>query len=74
MGTSAPGHGARRALTLGFACGNRSLGLLLAVLPASADPGLGLFLALGQFPIYLLPGAMAPLYRHMLAGERAGRR
>jgi len=58
--------GRRRALTLGFISGNRSLGLLLAVLPASADPGLALFFILGQFPIYLLPAALAPLYRRLL--------
>ncbi len=57
------GLGRRRALTLGFISGNRSLGLLLAVLPASADPGLALFFILGQFPIYILPAALAPLYR-----------
>ncbi len=58
--------GRRRALTLGFISGNRSLGLLLAVLPATADPGLALFFVLGQFPIYLLPAALAPLYRRLL--------
>lgn len=58
--------GRRRALTLGFLSGNRSLGLLLAILPASADPGLALFFILGQFPIYILPAALAPLYRRLL--------
>lgn len=66
VGALALGLERRRALTLGFAGGNRNLGLLLAVLPASADPGLALFLAMGQFPIYLLPGLLAPVYRWAL--------
>ncbi len=60
------GFGRRRALTLGFLSGNRAVGLLLAVLPASADPLLTLFFILGQFPIYVLPAALAPVYRRLL--------
>ena len=64
--------GGHRALSLGFAAGNRNLGLLLAILPATADPALALFLALGQFPIYLLPWLMTPLYRRLVPPHRSG--
>ncbi len=60
------GLGREVALSVGYSCGNRNMAMLLAVLPASSDPDVLLYFALGQFPIYILPGALAPLYRRLL--------
>lgn len=54
--------GWRRALSVGFAGGNRSMGLWLAVLPASASPDIMLYFAVGQLPMYVLPALLARLY------------
>jgi len=59
--------GGRDALTLGFLAGTRNMGLLLAVLPASAEPALFLYIATAQFPIYIMPTVLRPIYRHLLA-------
>lgn len=66
----AAGMGRRPALTVGFASGNRNMGVLLAVLPAGAAPDAVLFFALGQLPIYTLPVLLGPLYRRWLPGYR----
>ena len=42
--------------------GNRNQALFLAVLPAAADPGVLLFFALGQIPMFLSPSCCAPVY------------
>jgi BASS family bile acid:Na+ symporter len=59
--------GRRPALTVGFASGNRNMGLLLAVLPADSAPDALLFFALAQLPIYMLPAVLGPAYRRWLA-------
>lgn len=59
--------GRRDALTVGFLAGTRNMGLLLAVLPATADPALFLYIATTQFPIYIMPTLLRPLYRRLLA-------
>jgi len=59
--------GRRDALTMGFLAGTRNMGLLLAVLPASAEPALFLYIATAQFPIYIMPTVLRPIYRHLLA-------
>lgn len=59
--------GRRAALTVGFASGNRNMGLLLAVLPAEAAPDAMLFFAVAQLPIYILPALLGPAYRRWLA-------
>jgi BASS family bile acid:Na+ symporter len=61
--------GARSATTLAFLSGNRNAALLLAVLPP--EPALTLYIAVAQFPIYLLPSLLFPLYRR-LAGAAPG--
>lgn len=66
------GMGRRRALTVGFAAGNRNMALLLAVLPATSDSALLLFFALAQLPIYLLPAGLTPLYRRLLRSQASG--
>jgi BASS family bile acid:Na+ symporter len=60
------GCGRRIALTVGFANGNRNLGMLLAVLGAGADPDFALFVAIGQLPIFMLPWLTLPLYRRLI--------
>ncbi len=62
------GRERRLALTVGFSSGCRNLAILLAALPADADPDIPLFFALGQFPIYITPALMRPLYRRLLGG------
>jgi BASS family bile acid:Na+ symporter len=56
----------RDALTAGYCSGGRHNALLMAVLPASADADIFLFIAAVQFPIYLIPTLLQPLYRRLL--------
>jgi BASS family bile acid:Na+ symporter len=57
--------GIKRSLALGWASGNRNMGVMLAV--AAGLPDLvWLYFALAQFPIYLGPQLMAPLVRRLL--------
>lgn len=58
--------GPRRALAVGLASGNCNMGLLLAALPADADPGVALYFAVAQLPMYMLPALQKPLYTHWL--------
>jgi len=51
------------ALTAGLMSGNRNMALYLAVLPAAADPRIALFFGLCQFPLYLSPFLLRPVYR-----------
>ncbi len=46
--------------------GNRNLGMLLAVMIDTAHPDFHLFVAVGQFPIYMLPALAVPIYRRVL--------
>ena len=63
LGTGVAAAMARRsALTVGFASGNRNMGLLLAVLPAD----MLLIFVLAQLPIYILPAVLGPAYRRWL--------
>ena len=62
--------GCRLALTAGLLLGNRNMGLLLAALPAGSDPDIGLFLAVGQIPIYTLPALTLPIYRKLLRPQK----
>ena len=58
--------GTRSALTVGFACGNRNMGLLLAVLPETSAPDTLLYFAVAQIPMYTLPALLSPMYNAML--------
>lgn len=49
-------------LTAGLLAGNRNQAVFLAVLPASADPDILLFFALGQIPMFLSPFLLRPIY------------
>jgi predicted Na+-dependent transporter len=57
--------GRREALSAGLVSGNRNMALYLAVLPHAADPRIALFFALCQFPLYLSPALLRPLYRRL---------
>jgi len=54
--------GRRVALAAGLLSGNRNMALYLAVLPASTDPDVLLFFALCQFPLFLSPFLLKPVY------------
>lgn len=54
------------ALTAGYCSGGRHNALLMAVLPVTADPDIFLFIAAVQFPIYIIPTLLQPLYRRLL--------
>ena len=56
----------RSALTVGYCSGGRHNALLMAVLPVTADPDIFLFIAAVQFPIYIIPTLLQPLYRRLL--------
>ena len=56
----------RVALTAGYCSGGRHNALLMAVLPASVDVDIFLFIAAVQFPIYLIPTLLQPVYRRLL--------
>ncbi len=51
------------ALAAAMAAGNRNLAILTAALGDQAPAGLFLWLAIGQFPMYLFPAVLGPLYR-----------
>jgi BASS family bile acid:Na+ symporter len=56
----------RMALTAGYCSGGRHNALLMAVLPATADPDIFLFIAAVQIPLYVTPALLQPLYRKLL--------
>jgi BASS family bile acid:Na+ symporter len=62
--------GRQPALTVGLATGNRNMGLVLVALADRGDPAILFFFAMAQFPMYMLPALLAPLYRRINA--RAG--
>ncbi|MBP0445557.1 hypothetical protein J8J14_12295 [Roseomonas sp. SSH11] len=57
--------GRRLALSAGLLSGNRNMALYFAVLPATTDPRILLFFALCQFPLFLSPFLLRPIYRRM---------
>ena len=61
----------RVALTAGYCSGGRHNALLMAVLPASADADIFLFIAAVQFPIYMIPTLLQPVYRRLLPARPA---
>lgn len=58
--------GTRAAATAGLMSGNRNMALYLAVLPVAADPRVALFFGLCQFPLFLSPFLLRPVYRWWL--------
>lgn len=54
------------ALTAGLTSGNRNMALYLAVMPADTTPELLMFFALCQFPLFLSPFLLRPIYRRLV--------
>jgi len=54
------------ALTAGYCAGGRHNALLMAVLPATVDADILLFIAAVQFPTYLMPTLLQPIYRRLV--------
>jgi predicted Na+-dependent transporter len=66
--------GVRQALAIGLMTGNRNMGLVLVALGGDAPLEVIAFFAVGQIPMYILPGLLAQLYRQLLArAQLAGR-
>ncbi|MBB5692807.1 hypothetical protein [Muricoccus pecuniae] len=61
--------GQRVALSAGLLSGNRNMALYFAVLPAATDPRILLFFALCQFPLFLSPFLLRPVYRRLRVEE-----
>jgi len=59
------GFGQKIALSAGLLAGNRNMALYLAVLPEATDPGILLFCVLCQFPLFLSPFILKPLYERI---------
>jgi BASS family bile acid:Na+ symporter len=57
--------GARGAATSGLMSGNRNMALYLAVLPATANSRIALFFAICQFPLFLSPFLLRPVYSRL---------
>lgn len=60
--------GRRVALSSGLLSGNRNMALYLAVLPAATDARILLFFALCQFPLFLSPFLLRPIYDRIRTG------
>jgi BASS family bile acid:Na+ symporter len=45
----------------------------LAVLPAATDQRILLFFALGQFPLFLTPFLLRPIYNRLRPNDASGR-
>lgn len=60
--------GRRLALAAGLLSGNRNMALYLAVLPAATDSRILLFFALCQFPLFLSPFLLRPIYDRLRGG------
>ena len=58
--------GRPQALTVGFATGNRNMGIVLAAIAGRADFDIVVFFAVAQLPMYILPALLKPLYRRLL--------
>lgn len=65
-----PRVGRLGALSACFISGTRNLAIILAVLPESVDSDLPLFFAVGQFPIYIMPMLLKPVFRRLLEQPR----
>jgi BASS family bile acid:Na+ symporter len=64
--------GAPVALAAGLLSGNRNMALYLAVLPAATDSRILLFFALCQFPLFLSPFLLRPVYDRLRMAGLAG--
>ena len=53
------------ATSIGFSTGGRNISIAIAALGQSVPPDTWLFFALIQFPIYLLPMVLKPVYQRL---------
>ena len=59
--------GWRGALTMGLISGYRNMAIMLILTAGIAGPDMWLYVAMAQFPMYILPMLTNPLYRRVLA-------
>ena len=59
--------GWRGALTMGLASGYRNMAIMLVLTAGMAGPDMWLYVAIAQFPIFVMPMLTNPLYRRVLA-------
>lgn len=59
--------GRQGALTVGLASGYRNMAIMLVLTAGMAGPDMWLYVAIAQFPIFVLPVLTNPLYRRLLA-------
>jgi BASS family bile acid:Na+ symporter len=59
------------ALASGLTSGNRNMALYLAVMPADTQPELLQFFALCQFPLFLSPFLLRPIYRRLVTPQQS---
>lgn len=57
--------GRHTATTAALIAGNRNMAIVLGAAPAAFHPDAFLYLAILQFPIYLLPALLRPVYRRL---------
>lgn len=55
------------ALTMGLASGYRNMAIMLVLTAGMAGPDMWLYVAIAQFPIFVMPMLTNPLYRRVLA-------
>ena len=56
------------ASTVGFSNGNRNMALVLGALAGNVPEHTWLFFAVAQFPIYITPMLLKPVYARLLDG------
>lgn len=61
--------GRRQALTMGLSSGYRNMAIMLVLTAGIAGPDMWLYVAMAQFPMYILPMLTNPVYRWLLATE-----
>ena len=58
--------GCRGALTMGLASGYRNMAIMLVLTAGMAGPDMWLYVAIAQFPIFIMPMLTNPIYRRLL--------
>lgn len=61
--------GWRGALTMGLASGYRNMAIMLVLTAGIAGPDMSLYVAIAQFPIFVMPMLSNPLYRRVLVAN-----
>ncbi|MGI9373542.1 MAG: hypothetical protein ACR2OJ_13705 [Hyphomicrobiales bacterium] len=59
-------YGKRRALTIGLSTHARNIAMAVGAMGAAVPPDTWLFFAMIQFPIYILPAILHPVYNRIL--------